>query len=448
MKILDKYKGRYFYHLTHIDNIPSIVKCNGLYCTNLKNKYGISHHNVANTDIQNRRSEMRVPVGPRGFIHDYVPFYFASTHKMLLSLLNKKVVDQPYIVFLAVSIEKILRKNVVFTDAAANTKVPPNFYDDPNDLDKLNWTLIDSTKWKENSEDESHAKMAEVLIYNHVPLEWVDAYIVFNEIGEKKIKECYSNADIQKPCISYDGFNNRHFFFTKFFFKDRRGETLVTGPLHLYVKYQLTLQNISKNRNSLVESECIFDNIRDAILQIDDNFCVVQELAGIYDLKTDNHMHHESVSAHTITVVNKLSNTQYNSFLNEREKSIVKLAAYFHDIGKGPKEKWKDGIQKAYLDHPADALPMLERIFSEDFKSIRYEDYRDICLLVAYHDLLGDIIGNERSEDELKQLKLSKNNLYMLATLSEADIWAINRVPIINIRLKICNLLKKYQGVI
>lgn len=441
MKIPDKYKGRYFYHFTHIDNIPSIVKCNGLYCTNLKNRYGISHHNVANMNIQNRRSEMRVPVGPGGVVHDYVPFYFASTNKMLLSLLNRKVVDQPYIVFLAVSIEKILRENVVFTDASANTNVPPNFYDDPNDLDKLNWTLIDSTKWGEGSEDELHARMAEVLIYDRVPLEWVDAYIVFNKIGKKKIKECYSNAGIQKPYISYDWFDNRSFFFTKFFFKDRQNETLVTGPLQLYERYQLAVRNIAENRNSLVESEYIFDNIGDALLQIDDDFCVVQELASIYNLKTDNYMHHESVSDHTITVVNNLSNTQYYSFLGGREKSIVKLAAYFHDIGKGPKEKWEDGIQKVYLDHPADALPMLARIFSEDFESIQYEDYRDICLLVAYHDLLGDIIGNGRSVEELKQLKLSTETLYMLATLSEADICAIGGILAINIRNEICNLL-------
>lgn len=61
----------------------------------------------------------------------------------------------------------------------------PNFYDNPNDLDKLNWSLIDSTKWGEQSEGELHTRMAEVLVYGQVPLEWIDTYIVFNEIGEK-----------------------------------------------------------------------------------------------------------------------------------------------------------------------------------------------------------------------------------------------------------------------
>lgn len=442
MKIPEKYRGRYFYHFTHIDNIASIVENNGLLSTNLKKEYGISHHNVANMNIQNRRSEMRVTVEPGGVVHDYVPFYFASTNKMLLGLLNRKVVDQPYVVFLAISIEKLLEENVVFTDASANTNLPPNFYNDPNDLDKLDWTLIDSTKWGERSEIELHARMAEVLIYERVPLEWIDAYIVFNDIGEMKIEECYNNAGLRKPYISYDWFNNRSFFFTKFFFKDRKDETLVTGPLQLYKRYCSAVRSIKEKRKSIDESECIFDNIGDAILQIDDDFCVIPELAGIYNLTTDNFIHHESVSGHTITVVKNLSYTQYYNFLGSREKAIVTLAAYFHDIGKGPKEKWKDGIQKVYLDHPSDALPMLERIFSEDFKEIRYEDYKDICLLVAYHDLLGDIIGNGRSEDELKQLELSKDILCMLATLSEADICAIGGILAINIRAEICNLLR------
>ena len=63
MEIPREYKGRYFYHFTHIDNIKSIVEMGGLLSTNLKNRYNISHHNIANVNIQNRRSEMRVPVG-------------------------------------------------------------------------------------------------------------------------------------------------------------------------------------------------------------------------------------------------------------------------------------------------------------------------------------------------------------------------------------------------
>lgn len=92
MKISKEHQGRYFYHFTHVDNLDSIVK-NGLLSTNLKKEREIGHFDVANASIQHRRSEMQVEVGPGGTVHDYVPFYFASTSMMLLGLINNIVVD-------------------------------------------------------------------------------------------------------------------------------------------------------------------------------------------------------------------------------------------------------------------------------------------------------------------------------------------------------------------
>lgn len=64
-------------------------------------------------------------------------------------------------------------------------------------------------------------------------------------------------------------------------------------------------------------------------------------------------------------------------------------------------------------------------------------------MLVAYHDLLGDIIGNGRSEEELRHLELSDEMLYMLAVLSEADIRALGGIFALNIRSEIHNLLNR-----
>ena len=88
---------------------------------------------------------------------------------------------------------------------------------------------------------------------------------------------------------------------------------------------------------------------------------------------------------------------------------------------------------------------MLERILSEDFEKIKYDAYKDICLLVAYHDLLGGILDkeNRRSIEELNRLALSDKELYMLATLSEADIRAIGGFFAIDIQSKICNLVNQ-----
>lgn len=89
MAIANNYKNKYIFHFTDIRNLDSIIK-NGLLCTNIKNKNGITHRNIANTNIQNRRATMKVPVEPKGKVHDFVPFYFSSINPMLLKKLNEK----------------------------------------------------------------------------------------------------------------------------------------------------------------------------------------------------------------------------------------------------------------------------------------------------------------------------------------------------------------------
>lgn len=425
MAIPSAFKDRYFFHFTHIDNIKSIVQTGGLLSTNEKRKNNIDHHNIANVNIQNRRSEMKVPIAPGGVVHDYVPFYFATINPMLLGLLNRKVVDQPYICFIAVSIEKLLEENVIFTDASANTIFAPGFYNNPIDLECLDWDLIDSMKWGEKNENERHKRMAEVLVYEKVPLEWFECFIVFNNYCRIKIEKCYRELGVLCPKISYEPFHNRHFFFTKFFFPERRNETLVTGPIQLREEFYKTVECIISNRGNGSCTDAQFENVDHALTEIKKNFCVIPELEGIYQLQTDNQIHQETVSGHTIKVVNNVKKTMFYDMIGEKWKHVVLLAAYLHDIGKGPKEKWTNGIQKVYADHPVDALPMVTRILSEDIKDIDDKQIRRICLLVAYHDLMGDIIGKERAKSELLELNLNKKDLYMLAALTTADIQSI-----------------------
>lgn len=422
-----EYQGRYFYHFTHVVNIPSIVTHGGLLSTNEKERLQVDHCNIANPAIQHRRSTMAVPVGPGGVVHDYVPFYFATVNPMLLNILSAKVVDQPLICFIAVPIEKLLEENVVFTDASANTAVPPGFYEDPVDLDRLDWDQIDSRGWKRQPDAERHARMAEVLVYQKVPLDWIDSYIVFNHLGKQKILRCYREAGLRDPQIADAWFHNRPFFYTKYFFKDRKNETLVMGPIQLYDRYAALVDGIIRNRKNNPPRNPRFRDIAQAVTVLEDDFCAIPELEDIYGLETDNPVHHETVDEHTLQVVANVEDSSFFDELGPKRKNAVRLAAYLHDIGKGPKSKWdwNEGIQKAYPDHPADAIPMLERILSDDFAQLSEKEIRWICLLTVYHDLMGDIIGRGRDEQELFHLKLSEKDLYMLAALAEADVRAL-----------------------
>jgi len=86
---------------------------------------------------------------------------------------------------------------------------------------------------------------------------------------------------------------------------------------------------------------------------------------------------------------------------------------------------------------------MLERILVEDFEKLSEYKIRKICLLVTYHDLVGDTIERGRSKKELIDLKITKKELNMLIAISLADISAINPMWNITINRKLPNFVKE-----
>ena len=416
---------------------------NGFLCTNKKNKLKLEHTNVASESIQNRRSEMDVTILPGEKVHDYVPFYLTTTNPMILSLSNQKNIDQPFLIFFGISIEKILEPNVVFTDSSANTDIAPNFYTRPEDLAKLDWDSINSRKWGCKDNDDKHRRMSEVLIHQEVPLDWIDTIIVWNENFKKEVLEIYENNSCKPPKVEFQPHEGKYFYFTKFQLKGRGNETLVTGPYFLKSHYDKITKKIVKNRSK--NDQFLFEDINEALTEIAKNFSVIEELNGIFELETVNDVHSENVSDHTIEVVNNLIKNDYFNELENDEKQIVTLAAYLHDIGKGPASKWQDGKQPAYADHPADSLKMLERILSNDIKELSKEDIELICKLVGYHDILGDIVSRGRSKKELFNIIRNEKELNMLIALSIADVNAINNYWASNLERALPELIEEVK---
>lgn len=426
MSIPTPYSGKYFFHFTHLQNLDSIVK-HGILSTNKKKELGIEHLDVASESIQERRSSMNVTCAPNGKVHDYVPFYFCSRNPMFLSLVNSKNVDQQMMVFLAFKSERLLADDVVFTDASANTIPPPNFYNDPTDLDKLDWTAIESKKWSPETDDERHKRMAEVLFLEKVPVDSIDSIIVWNDNIKKAVIKIFEDNKITPPDISFEPFKSKYYFYFTKFMLGQGNDSLITGPYFLQRSYKNAIKTIIEKRTEMnSNAEFLFENIEDAVIKIDDDFCLIPEMKGIFELETKNEIHTENVSDHTWKVVENLESLEYYQNSTEKDKNILKLSAYLHDIGKGPKSRWKDGIQPAYPDHPADAPEMLERILVEDFKEISDYEIKKICILVTYHDLIGEIIGKGRDIQQLVDIVENEKIFDMLATLNLADVSAIN----------------------
>ena len=428
MAIATEHKWRYFFHFTYIENLDSIIK-HGILCVNEKKRRGIKHVNIASDSIQERRSSMKVSCGLKGVVHDYVPFYFTSINPMLLSVINSKNQDQLFFLFFGIKIEKIEENDVVFTDASANTVSPPNFYDTAIDLDKLDWDCINSRKWS-YTDDKRHKKMAEVMIHNCVPIDDIDCIVVWNNYIKDKVLKIFKDNNKTPPKI-YLGdeiaAGRYKFYFTKFTFQGRGNETLVTGPYLMKMKFKTVVNSVIEKRGEEKPKNPIFNNLQDGVDKLANDFTLIAEMQGIFELETDNYIHVDTVSEHTKKVVAAIKKQEYFNGISIECQNILLISAYLHDIGKGPKSKWKNEIQKAYADHPVDSLVMLERILVEDFKILSATEIRKICLLVAYHDIIGDVVAKNRDIQQITEIIEDKSEFDMLASIGLADASAIRK---------------------
>ncbi len=419
MPIPDEHKNRYIYQFTHLNNLLRILE-HGLLSYNEKARRGISHVSIASKSIQDRRALMDVTTGPGGVVHDYVPFYFCSRSPMLLSVVNAKNVDQLYLLYLGVPIHLLNSSNVVFTNASANTALPPTFYSDPSDLKNLDWANIDSKKWGSPSDKEHHARMAEALVHKRLEVSEIDHIIVWNAMVKKKVERIYAKAHMDPPAIHLEGYNGRYYYFTNFY--EQGKVSIVTGPICLRRDYVAAVKEVIRTRNEKVPDEALFNRIEDAVAKLEDDFGALPELDAINNLATANREHHEDVGAHTRTVVDKLRNSGLYQGLSNREKVLVEFSAYLHDIGKGNSPRDDQGCQKTDPDHPARAIPLVQRILIEDIESLDKEEIRQVLLLVAYHDLIGDIVGKGRDRRQLLGVIECAEDFDMLAALNCADV--------------------------
>ena len=123
----------------------------------------------------------------------------------------------------------------------------------------------------------------------------------------------------------------------------------------------------------------------------------------LIELETVNKVYKETVDVHTQQVVDTLRNLPEFNELDERQQGLIELAAYLHDIGKGPKARWLDEkkgtcVQQNDPDHPLSSMIMVARILTEEVATIKRKNAKMIAKLVCYHDLVGDVIGRGRHE--------------------------------------------------
>lgn len=421
MPIPPEYAERSLYHFTHFNNLTNILEHGALLSPNEMPLHGINCKDIAYEDIQDRRSMMEVPCSCGGFVHDYVPLYFCKRSPMLHAVIYNKIADEQLIIYLEFPIHILEQYPSVFTNASANTLDPPTFYDDTSELVNLDWDAIDTWKWGSQHDTGlipvRQKKQAEALIHNMLPLDSLSKIVVMKPYLKRKVKEIFKENGFSIPSITIGRFD--YYFLTDY-------AVPVKGPNSIYNNYQRILKNIVNSIGQAPSPR--FTNLLELRNALRDGLDCLEETSELIDLESDDEMHFDDVGTHTCSVVYELMESSEYATMNPTDKLLTEVAAYFHDIGKGPKSRWEysGGIQQVDPNHPVRALPMLQRILTEEIGTMRQRSAKVICKLVCYHDLVGDIIGKGRRVEELEKVANTERELNMLIAIAKADMKSVN----------------------
>ncbi|MFB0524205.1 MAG: DarT ssDNA thymidine ADP-ribosyltransferase family protein [Phycisphaerae bacterium] len=179
------------YYITHIDNVPSIVK-HGILCHQIIEEKNIEFTAIYNKEIVSRRAQREVPGGKS--LWDFANLYFQARNPMLYKVIHDKPLDK--IVVLGVRRDAMNLKGAFIADGnAANspTSIIPR-----SKVPKECWAEIMTNTQKEwwNQEDGSKRKiMAECLVPQRIAPEYIQTIYTPNLKVKEKL-ERISGLDI------------------------------------------------------------------------------------------------------------------------------------------------------------------------------------------------------------------------------------------------------------
>jgi hypothetical protein len=163
------------YRISHIDNLPVLLRRDALHAPNHVPDDGQVYRTIHDESVQANRHVTRVPCGPAGTVHDYVPFYFGPRSPMLLRLCtgrNIERVDQAHIVYLVSTVQSVLEagRRFVFTDGHGLARFT-TWFDDLRYLDRIDWPIVAAQWWNDtaNQPDRQRRKQAEFLVHESMP---------------------------------------------------------------------------------------------------------------------------------------------------------------------------------------------------------------------------------------------------------------------------------------
>lgn len=194
------------YHITHIDNLGSIVAAGGLVCDRKRQERQIACQGIAHQHIKGRRAARKVPIPPGGTLADYVPFYFAPRSPMLYAIHSGVVANYPAgqrpILHLVSSAETAAASlRCIYTDGHAEIAFSA-FHADIRQLGAVvDLALMASTYWNDTPEhpDRKRRRQAEFLVHQFFPWSLVESVGVADQQMKQVIDKMLEGAEHRPP---------------------------------------------------------------------------------------------------------------------------------------------------------------------------------------------------------------------------------------------------------
>lgn len=197
----------FIYHITHINNLPSIL-VDGRLCTyNELCETGKFHISIAYQNIQERRAKIIVPCGSGGKLHDYVPFQFAPRSPMLYTISRGNVPDysdgQIPLLHLVSTTEDVKNAGLSFVFCNGHAIMQfTDFFDDLTRLNQIDWQIMRERYWHDTvkDSDRKRRRQAEFLIHKFFPWPLISKIGVINLQMREKVAALLQSTE-HKPDV-------------------------------------------------------------------------------------------------------------------------------------------------------------------------------------------------------------------------------------------------------
>lgn len=193
------------YHITHVDNLPSIVTDGALWSDAVMVERG-GTTGIGNNEIKLDRLHLQVSCNPGTTVGQYVPFYFCPRSMMLYVISKRNHPNVAYregqgpVVHLTADLREVVEwanaqeRRWAFTAINAANRAA-DFFNVLSSLSEVDWAAVSAHNWRSCRDH----KMAEFLLYEQFPWELVREIGVHSEaVGSRAIR-AFSEAQHRPP---------------------------------------------------------------------------------------------------------------------------------------------------------------------------------------------------------------------------------------------------------